>query len=161
MKQSTATPTIKSILKPTMPISPPKAIPSFESTRKRSPSKANSKGTDHKAPNEGVLIDFSSAPLENNQNAPVTGAENLANPFDVLQPNTVAVRTEEEQHAAAREREEKERRDQQRQSILDQRAARRKSLGEFNVRQTKDVILTELQRTVVYHSHQKLHCTHG
>lgn len=108
-----------------------------------------------------MLIDFSSGPSENNQNAPVTGAENLANPFAVLQPNTIAVRTEEEQLAAAREREEKEKRDLQRQSILDQRAARRKSLGEFNVGQTKDMALTELQRTVGYHSHQKLRYIHG
>jgi kinetochore protein Spc7/SPC105 len=97
-------------------------------TRKKSPGKANSKATDNKS-SEGILIDFSSAPAKNLNNTPVTGAENLANPFDVLQPGTVNLRTEEEQQVTAKEREEKEKRDQQRRAILDQRAARRKSLG--------------------------------
>lgn len=104
-------------MKPSIPLSPLKSIPSFDETRKnatRNPLKRTAAS--------GGLIDFSpSAP------APVMGGDKLANPFNG--PQSVALRTEDEQQAAAREREEQEKQDREKQAILDQRAARRKSLG--------------------------------
>ena len=76
-----------------------------------------------------MLIDFSTPPV------PVVGTDNLANPFDGFNPSSVprngkiAVRTEEEQQTAAMEREQREQREREKQAILDQRAARRKSMG--------------------------------
>jgi kinetochore protein Spc7/SPC105 len=76
-----------------------------------------------------LLIDFSTPP-----SVPVVGTEKLSNPFDGFNPSSVlrngkvAVRKEEEQ-TAAREREQREQREQEKQAILDQRAARRKSMG--------------------------------
>jgi kinetochore protein Spc7/SPC105 len=76
-----------------------------------------------------LLIDFSTPP-----SVPV-GTDNLSNPFDGFNPSSVlrngkvAVRTEEEQQTAAREREQREQREREKQAILDQRAARRKSMG--------------------------------
>lgn len=59
------------------------------------------------------------------QQLSVAGTETLTNPFDDFNA-TSAVR---EEMAATRERDEKERRERERQSILEKREARRKSMG--------------------------------
>jgi len=111
---------LKSILKPTIPLSPVRTIPSFEETRRRTPARSPERGRSKDGNNaqgqEGLLIDFSSP-----TRAPVTGTNNLANPFDEFDA-TDAIRD-------AKEREERERRERERQAIIEQREARRKSLG--------------------------------
>ena len=123
-------PQIKSILKPTIPLSPPKQIPARSSTR-TSPKKAKSSTTPEKL-QIGTLID-TSVPADTND---LVGLHNLPNPFgghpevidDVSHSTSptqgqtrIAVRTEEEQQAAAKER--------ARQDLLAHKDARRKSLG--------------------------------
>lgn len=64
-----------------------------------------------------MLIDFSTP-----TRAPVTGTDKLDNPFDTFNASS-ALRD-------AKEREERERRERERQAIIEQREARRKSMGE-------------------------------
>jgi kinetochore protein Spc7/SPC105 len=116
---------LKSILKPTIPVSPLRPIPPFEETRKRSSVRNIDRGPlkdDENEPNptagEGVLIDFSTP-----TRTPVTGTDQLANPFEAFNASS-AIRD-------AKQREEKERRERERRAILEQREVRRKSMGEF------------------------------
>lgn len=117
---------VKSILKPTIALSPPKAIPPHNRARNSSPSKANGRQTPEKSPRNspGKKRAESSAqglcnPFESSS---VPGASNPRSP--ARSPTRVAVRSEEEQQAAAKERERKE--------ILANRDARRKSLGRWD-----------------------------
>lgn len=125
--QSTASFPLKSILKPTVPGSPVRNIPSFEETRRRTPAGdaphqiANPADGDGEG-KEGLLIDFATPPQPS-----IAGSENLTNPFDTFNA-TSAIRDE---MAATRERDEKERRERERQSVLEKREARRKSMGSF------------------------------
>ncbi|ODH38725.1 hypothetical protein ACO22_02198 [Paracoccidioides brasiliensis] len=129
---------LKSILKPTVPVSPIRNIPSFEETRKRTPVRSperNSKSRQWNGPSgKGDQHIGTSTP-----SACIVGTENLANPFDTFNPSSVmrhgkvAVRTEEEQQAAAREREENELLEREKQAILEHRAARRKSMANRRV----------------------------
>lgn len=123
--QSTASFPLKSILKPTVPVSPVRNIPSFEETRRRSASRDETRqSADHADEDdqskEGLLIDFATPPQPS-----IAGTEKLDNPFDTFNA-TSAIRDE---MAATRERDEKERRERERQSILEKREARRKSMG--------------------------------
>ncbi|KAG4412265.1 hypothetical protein IFR04_014591 [Cadophora malorum] len=116
----------RSILKPTMP--PLREIPAHISTRK-SPKKT----TPPSAQKTENLIDFD----VDIPGATVSGAEKLANPFEVsgspaVNETRVTLRTEEEQQAAAREREEKERKELEKE-IISRRDARRKSLANRRV----------------------------
>lgn len=125
MLQSTASFPLKSILKPTVPVSPVRNIPSFEETRRRSPSRDEARRSadhaDQNAQGKGdLLIDFATPPQPS-----IAGSEKLDNPFDTFNA-TSAIRDE---MAATRERDEKERRERERQSILEKREARRKSMG--------------------------------
>lgn len=122
---------MKSILKPAIPVSPPRSIPSFEATRKRTPSRSPRKRgsqageTESKAAGEeDLLIDFNT-PVS----APNAGANN-SNPFDSfnLVPGKAEGGGEQDQWA----KEEWERREREKQAILDQRAARRKSMGKLS-----------------------------
>lgn len=123
---------MKSILKPAIPVSPPGSIPSFEATRKHTPSQSPQKGGSQTrggqrkaAGEEDLLIDFST-PVT----APNGGANNPSNPFDSfnLVPGQSAAGAEQDQWA----KEEWERREREKQAILEQRAARRKSLGKHS-----------------------------
>ncbi len=130
---------IKSILKPTVPLTPPQVIPSFDETRKRKRSAGRS-GT--KSPkNDGgeeLLIDFST-PATSHAVITATGAENVYDPFSSVKKAagldcaTPAVRTEGNQEAVAGETYAEELRRAQKQAILDQRAARRKSMANRRV----------------------------
>lgn len=118
---------LKSILKPTVPVSPIRQIPAFEETRRRnasrspSPKKPRDAGKEaNSQAEEGLLIDFSTP-----ARAPVTGTEQLDNPFDGFNASS-AIRD-------AKEREEKERKERERRAILEQREARRKSMGKLKV----------------------------
>lgn len=136
--QSTASFPLKSILKPTIPVSPVRNIPSFEETRRRTPArdassqKANANGKDQGQ--EGVLIDFATPPQPT-----ATKDGNIDNPFDTFNA-TSAIRDE---MAATKERDEKERRDRERQAILEKREARRKSMGKYSPRTSdRSLLLT-------------------
>lgn len=120
--QSTASFPLKSILKPTVPVSPVRNIPSFEETRRRTPARDARNQNSNTGSNgkEGLLIDFATP-----SQPPVSGSENLANPFDTFNA-TSAIRDE---MAATKERDDKERRERERQTIMEKREARRKSMG--------------------------------
>ena len=117
---------IRSILKPTVPLTPPKVIPSFDelrqrSTRKRSPAKSGA---------EELLIDFSTpAPSRDVLlEVPVTGAEKVMDPFSPTK-SPVGNRkpmVEENKEAEAKHR-------AQKQAALDRRAERRKSMANRRV----------------------------
>lgn len=135
--QTAAATFVKSILKPAIPLSPPKQIPPHLSVRKiptspQKPSRQTSPQKRNRGPQEGFLIDTSD--LSNSVAIPKLA---LPNPFGGLSPkrglapdaaaaqvpNLVAVRTEEEQQQAARQRE------QQDKDVSARKDARRKSLG--------------------------------
>ncbi|RHZ54615.1 kinetochore-microtubule binding complex subunit SPC105 [Aspergillus thermomutatus] len=115
---------LKSILKPTVPVSPVRSIPSFEETRKRTPARgAQQDGVQGESNDQGkedLLADFDT-PAQ----PPASGPEDPANPFDSFNASSAI--------AAAREREEKERRERERQVILEKREARRKSMANRRV----------------------------
>ena len=111
---------VKSILKPSIPLSPLKPIPSHSSLRKGSPSKSRP----------------GSSPVKPGPRSKLgqSGLEAVPNPFDIESPRkatdsnegkSVSLKSEEEQQAAARERERKE--------IIERRDARRKSLANRRV----------------------------
>lgn len=124
--QSTVAPPLKSILKPTVPVSPIRKIPSFEETRRRTPARGMTAGTEDTnqhgqgSSNSGLLIDFETPP-----NTTSAGTNGLSNPFDGFNASS-AIR---DGMAAAKEREEKEKSERERRRILEQREARRKSMG--------------------------------
>jgi kinetochore protein Spc7/SPC105 len=116
-------------------------IPTFDETRKRSTGKSKEKSPTKNDVGD-LLIDFSTpAPNTNVQavRGPIDGAEHVLDPFSPItrskspKGKTVAVRTEEEQETSAREREAEERRKSEKQAILEQRAARRKSMANRRV----------------------------
>ncbi|MCJ1251136.1 hypothetical protein MMC30_008367 [Trapelia coarctata] len=122
----------KSILKPTIPLSPPKQIPPRSTSRKSSPTKTHNGLSPRKSPQKDGL----GGAAQNSSSLRQSGLENLPNPFDepaggiptekdLSEGTRIAVRTEEEQQAAARERE--------KQDILERRDARRKSLANRRV----------------------------
>jgi kinetochore protein Spc7/SPC105 len=107
-------------------------IPSFEETRRRTPARdastqqADAAGNDQGK--EGLLIDFDTP-----SQPAITGDGNIDNPFDTFNA-TSAIRDE---MAATRERDEKERRERERQTILEKREARRKSMGMYITERNK------------------------
>ncbi|KAJ5103256.1 hypothetical protein N7532_003785 [Penicillium argentinense] len=122
-RKSTASFPLKSILKPTVPVSPVRNIPSFEETRRRTPGRnapsQESNWEESSQNQEGLLIDFATPPR------PAPEGDDTANPFDTFNA-TSAIR---EEMAATKERDEKERREREKQTILEKREARRKSMG--------------------------------
>ncbi|PKY02532.1 Spc7-domain-containing protein [Aspergillus campestris IBT 28561] len=126
-KSTTAFP-LKSILKPTVPVSPVRNIPTFEETRRRTPARRQQQEEENNKDandggNEGFLID-----LNTPAHPSASASEERANPFDSF--NAEAIRDE---MAATREREEKERAERERKAILQQREARRKSMANRRV----------------------------
>lgn len=104
-------------------MSPVRNIPSFEETRRRTPARnAQSQESSWEGSSqnqEGLLIDFATPPR------PAAEGDDTANPFDTFNATT-AIR---EEMAATKERDDKERRERDRQTILEKREARRKSMG--------------------------------
>ncbi|KAJ5514626.1 hypothetical protein N7463_004178 [Penicillium fimorum] len=133
-RQSTASFPLKSILKPTVPVSPVRTIPTFEETRRRTPARSEQPTHDGTMDTQGqrgqgkdgLLIDVESTP-----GLPMADHDNddTANPFDTFNA-TSAIR---EEMAATKERDEQERKDRERQHILEKRAARRKSMANRRV----------------------------
>ncbi|KIW80431.1 hypothetical protein Z517_07047 [Fonsecaea pedrosoi CBS 271.37] len=125
---------IKSILKPSIPLTPPKAIPSFDELRKRSTGKDKAQ-TKNNA--EELLIDFST-PGPSGQNAgavAMSGTENVADPFSPMARRSPRKAEGAGGSAEAREREQEEERKRkaEKEAILERRAARRKSLANRRV----------------------------
>ncbi|OAP61852.1 hypothetical protein AYL99_04055 [Fonsecaea erecta] len=125
---------IKSILKPSIPLTPPKAIPSFDELRKRSTGKDKSQARDN---HEELLIDFST-PGPSGQNAGIisrSGAENVADPFSPMVQRSPrrGGGTGGSAEALERQQEEERKRQAEKQAILERRAARRKSLANRRV----------------------------
>ena len=118
-------PYVKSILKPTITLSPPKAIPPHSRVRNNSPGKANVRQTPEKSPRKSPTkkqAEDAAQGLPNPfQTSPMLKFSNSRSP--ARSPTRIAVRSEEEQQAAAKERE--------RQEKLASRDARRKSLGKY------------------------------
>ncbi|KAJ5748605.1 uncharacterized protein N7511_010301 [Penicillium nucicola] len=128
-RQSTASNPLKSILKPTVPVSPVRNIPSFEETRRRTPAHSQQQSQDGAMDGgnkgkQGLLIDFETTP-----GPPAVDNDDTSNPFDTFNA-TSAIR---EEMAATKERDEKERKDRERQNILEKREARRKSMANRRV----------------------------
>ncbi|KAI9816066.1 MAG: hypothetical protein M1827_002058 [Pycnora praestabilis] len=146
-RESASVPAVKSILKPTIPLSPLRPIPSRNSKQQNPSTQTNEitpqlpkKLHEMEHPQE-ILIDFS-APDSHPSNSmiEISGSTSLPNPFvsEVTQPAQaqearVALKTEEEQQAAVREREEQEKRDLDKQNMIERRDARRKSLANRRV----------------------------
>ncbi|EZF24362.1 hypothetical protein H112_03215 [Trichophyton rubrum D6] len=125
-RKSTAAVQLKSILKPTIPVSPISHIPSFAETRRKTPHR-NGFENNYKSSGNDDLIDLSTPA------APVVGTDNLINPFDNFNPIPPS---RAKDMAAQRDREEKERIEREREkkkAILEQRAARRKSMANRRV----------------------------
>lgn len=114
-KSTTAFP-LKSILKPTVPVSPVRNIPSFEETRKQTPARGSQQKETNGQDKEGLLID-----LDTPARPSGSGNEDMTNPFDDFNASSAI--------AAAREQEEKEQRERERKAAIEKRDARRKSLG--------------------------------
>ncbi|KAI5291183.1 hypothetical protein KEM52_000230 [Ascosphaera acerosa] len=118
---------LKSILKPTIPLSPVQPIPSFEETRRRTPGRTPQQASSTAQP-------AAAAPASelNDPSASPPGPASSQNPYDSFSPVGIPLRTEEQQQAAAREREEQERQERKKQA-LEHREARRKSLANRRV----------------------------
>ncbi|KAL8837034.1 MAG: hypothetical protein Q9170_002688, partial [Blastenia crenularia] len=141
-RQAAAATFVKSILKPAVPLSPPKQIPPYPNARKlsASPRKVPRQGSPVKrktSAQEGILIDMSDG-----SDGVASGETLLSNPFGGTSPKSrtftgamsssqdqlfIPIRTEEEQQAAARQRE------QQEQDGVARKDARRKSLANRRV----------------------------
>ncbi|RJE27127.1 Chromosome segregation protein [Aspergillus sclerotialis] len=124
-RKSTAAVPLKSILKPTVPVSPVRDIPSFEETRRQTPARGSQQNNGAGAYGNGqgkedLLIDVETPPRQSGGNV---------NPFDTFNASS-AIR---DGKAAAIEREEREQRERERQMILEQREARRKSMANRRV----------------------------
>ncbi|OJJ46915.1 hypothetical protein ASPZODRAFT_131824 [Penicilliopsis zonata CBS 506.65] len=126
-RKSTMALPLKSILKPTIPVSPVRSIPTFEETRRRSPrrgiaSESTTAGDegDSEQNKEGPLIDVQDA-----KEFLTTSHDDQTNPFDTFNASS-AIRD-------AKEREEKEKRERERKMILEKREARRKSMANRRV----------------------------
>ncbi|KAL2863839.1 kinetochore-microtubule binding complex subunit SPC105 [Aspergillus lucknowensis] len=123
-RKSVAVLPLKSILKPTVPVSPVRNIPTFEETRKKTPARGAKKTEEsNDTAQEGVLIDF-----ETPTRVPASNPDDQTNPFDTFNASTIR-----DEMAAAREQEEKERRERERKAIMQQREARRKSMANRRV----------------------------
>ena len=123
---------IRSILKPTVPLTPPKVIPSFEELRKRSTGKAKSP----RNPTIDMLIDFStpapSAAIDATKVA-LSSQHDLQDPFSPIEKSRSPARNHNVPLDPIESQEAELQRQVQKQVILDQRAARRKSMANRRV----------------------------
>lgn len=118
-----------------MPLTPPKAIPSFDETRKRGTGRSGKKSPKNNG--EELLIDFST-PVSSHAYLTVSGAENTVDPFSPIkdlagQAAALMPLVEDEREAAARQKEVEESLKMRKQAALDHRAARRKSMANRRV----------------------------
>ncbi|KEF63247.1 uncharacterized protein A1O9_01224 [Exophiala aquamarina CBS 119918] len=122
---------IKSILKPAIPLTPPKVIPTFDELRKRSTGKAKSP---NKQNAEELLIDFST-PGPNTQNGAdlsISGTEDVSDPFSPIARKSPA-KDGASSSDLEREKDAERKHQEEKKAILERRAARRKSLANRRV----------------------------
>ena len=123
---------IRSILKPTVPLTPPKVIPSFEELRKRSTGKAKSP----RNATTDMLIDFStpapSAAVDARKVA-LSSQHDLQDPFSPIETRRSPVKSHDVSVDPIDSDEADLQRQVQKQMILEQRAARRKSMANRRV----------------------------
>ncbi|KAI9680370.1 MAG: hypothetical protein M1829_001256 [Trizodia sp. TS-e1964] len=129
-RKSVVGPAVKSILKPTIPLSPLREIPK----RKVGGPSLNSETASCTLQNRNISTGSSLGESK----TITSGAEGLPNPSESqkISPQnsmTISLKTEEEQQALSREREEKEKREEEKKEILARRDARRKSLANRRV----------------------------
>ncbi|KAI9783011.1 MAG: hypothetical protein M1816_001625 [Peltula sp. TS41687] len=133
---------IKSILKPTIPLSPLREIPSHRvasTSRKTSVAGwASLSGISKPSANEDLLIDISDNDDPGRAPISVSGAETLQNPFDVgldlqLQRTSEVPVSRMSPDVHVSDDKEKEQREKERKEILERREARRKSLANRRV----------------------------
>jgi kinetochore protein Spc7/SPC105 len=132
---------IKSILKPTLPLSPPRLVPGSPS---RSGAQRNSAGTatsfrvqESVSASSGLFVAIPNGAAGYEASAPVSGLESLQNPFgpgSIIPPppssSLVDAKTVPVQAAASLLSDaERQLREKEKQEILERREARRKSLG--------------------------------
>ncbi|KAL4905403.1 hypothetical protein BDW74DRAFT_177774 [Aspergillus multicolor] len=123
-RKSAAVFPLKSILKPTAPVSPVRNIPTFEETRRKTPGRGGkSQESSSASAQEGLLID-----LDTPAQKFAANSEDQTNPFDAFDAETIR-----NEMAAAREQDEKERRERERKAALEHREARRKSMANRRV----------------------------
>ncbi|KAI9891758.1 MAG: hypothetical protein M1814_002508 [Vezdaea aestivalis] len=113
------TPVVRSILKPTIPLSPLREIPSRRIT------------VDNASPSRNTRRQGDQKRATNNQDTENLTPENTSP--SRAGPAKVSLRTEEEQQAAAREREALEQREDAKRQAIERRDARRKSLANRRV----------------------------
>jgi kinetochore protein Spc7/SPC105 len=120
-----------------VPLTPPKAIPTFDETRKRSAGRSGRNSPKNDV-GEELLIDFST-PAPSHASTTVTGAEHVQDPFSPIKDTAGAneagtsILPAETGQDGSTEREVEETRKAQKKAILDQRAARRKSMANRRV----------------------------
>ena len=118
----------KSILKPTMPLSPPKPIPPHGTIRTRSPAKHRDKSSPATPLSKHPVNPSQPEGLFGTQQSDRSGGTSNEATSPLLQTSPgfsrtrVAVRTEEQQQQAAAE-------ERERQDLISRKDARRKSLG--------------------------------
>ncbi|KAL4998204.1 hypothetical protein BDV10DRAFT_167484 [Aspergillus recurvatus] len=123
-RKSAAVFPLKSILKPTAPVSPVRNIPTFEETRRKTPARGGKEQESSIGSAEGRnLIDLNTPAQK-----PAAVTDDQTNPFDTFSADTIR-----DEMAAAREQEEKERRERERKAALEHREARRKSMANRRV----------------------------
>lgn len=161
-----AVPIIKSILKPPIPLSPLREIPTRKVASPKKSARKTSSSPVKSGATSGTLNEFSAADNGSPRRNGRTGAGvALPDPFgseDVvcLQPERISLRTEEEQQAAARERDEQEKRKREKEEIIRQRDERRKSMGE-SAQSQRSFSTKRDKQIAVYHSLQRRLFTHG
>ena len=118
----------RSILKPAVPLTPPKVIPSFDQLRSN---RSTGKPKSPARAAEDLLIDFSTpGPGRNQGEVPMTGSENIVDSFSPIRPQSSA---DNANPTAAMTEEEERKRKADKQAALEQRAARRKSMANRRV----------------------------
>ena len=124
---------VKSILKPAIPLTPPKPIPTFDELRKRSTGKNKSPAKNNP---EDLLIDFSTPgpSKQDGSEIPMSGAENVADPFSPIRKSPRKSQSDaQDLSVQERVQDEERKRQADKEAILERRAARRKSMANRRV----------------------------
>ncbi|KAL4973907.1 hypothetical protein BDW66DRAFT_97008 [Aspergillus desertorum] len=123
-RKSAAVFPLKSILKPTAPVSPVRNIPTFEETRRKTPARGGKEQEFRTGSAQGGNLINLDTPAQQS----AAESDDQINPFDTFNADTIR-----DEMAAAREQEEKERRERERKAALEHREARRKSMANRRV----------------------------
>ncbi|KAI9807861.1 MAG: hypothetical protein M1825_005167 [Sarcosagium campestre] len=139
-RKSASLVSVKSILKPTIPLSPLREIPS------RAAAAAAASSKQRNDPKARCIALGTTAPAQKNLDlnaaAEITGAEKLPNPFHSASDTSMSTAKKAADEKAAREvREQQERWEAEKREIMERRDARRKSMGNRRVTFAPDATL--------------------